>query len=517
MKTRSIFFVLFIASFLGWAAAGSASAETVLRIGTLSNDANQLDPHISTKSQDKILFPMLFNGLVRFKPGSASLDDMEPDLAEKWTASADGLAWTFYLRKGVQFHGEYGELTADDVIFSLNRAADKQYSSAYQGYQDFESVTALDKYTVRITLKNPVPALLGQVVNFHGGMIVSQKACQALGDRFKLHPIGTGPFAFAEYQPKRSVTLVANRNYFRGKPKIDKIVYRYLPDESSRELAFTSGEIDLFWAPREQRWVERMRKDAGAKVDVFGLGEMRTLHLNAAKKPLDDIRIRKAIAHAVNRDEMVAFIGPDVSIASWSVVPSGYKGYSDKVPSYAYDLVKAKALLKEAGYPNGLTLHAIITKVDSLRQPMEVLQEQLRRAGITLDLEVVEHSAFHKMIREDASDVVLYGAARFPVADVYLTEFYHSASIVGKPTAITNFSHCNVADEEITAARSATDAVKQLQLWEKAQYKIMAECYSVPIFEQMLVWCRKANLDYGYPLKDSISNGPIITELTHFR
>jgi peptide/nickel transport system substrate-binding protein len=145
MKTKSILFALLVSVFLGWAAAGSVAAETILRIGTLSNDANQLDPHISTKSQDKILFPMLFNGLVRFKPGSSSLDDMEPDLAEKWTASADGLVWTFYLRKGVQFHGGYGEFTAADVVYSLNRAADKQYSSAYQGYQDFESVTALPK------------------------------------------------------------------------------------------------------------------------------------------------------------------------------------------------------------------------------------------------------------------------------------------------------------------------------------------------------------------------------------
>ena len=517
MKSKSMLLALAAIFVFGVAMAGSAGAETVLRIGTISNDANQLDPHKSVKSQDKILFPMLFNGLVRFKPGSADLTDMEPDLAESWSTSPNGLVWTFKLRKGVQFHGGYGTLTAEDVVYSLGRAGDKKFSSAYKGYQDFESVVAVDDYTVRITLKRPVPSLLGLVVNYHGGMIVSKKATEELGDKFKLNPIGTGPFAFSDYKPKRSVTLMANKEYFRGAPKIDKIEYRYLPDVSSRELAFKKGEIDLFYAPREQRWVERMAKNPKAKVDVIGLGELRTLHLNTAKKPLDDIRIRKAIAHAINRDEMVAFIGPNVSREAFSVVPNGYQGHSSNVPRYEYNPAKAKALLKEAGYAKGLKLNAVITKVITLRQPMEIIQEQLRRVNVELDLEVVEHSAFHKMIRDDASAVVLYGAARFPVADVYLTQFYHSESIVGTPTAITNFSHSKIADAEITAARSETDAVKQDQLWEKAQQKILAESYSVPIFEQLIVWCRKPNLDYGYTLKDSISNGPVITEMTRFK
>ncbi|PLX92507.1 MAG: polyamine ABC transporter substrate-binding protein [Desulfuromonas sp.] len=491
-----------------------AQAESVLRVGTLSNDANQLDPHVSTKSQDKILFPWIFSGLVRFKPGTADLNQIEPDLAESWKASADGLTWTFKLRKGVMFHAGYGELTAEDVVFSLNRASTKETSTAYKGYADFASVTAPDKYTVKITLAKPIPSLLGMVTNYHGGYIVSKSAVEKLGDNFKTNPIGTGPFAFSEYQSKRQVTLVANKDYFLGAPKIDKIIYRYLPDESSRELAFKNGELDLIYGTREQRWVERIREDKNVKVDIIGLGELRTLHMNATKGPLQDVRVRRAVAHAVNRDEMVAFVGQDVAQRSVSVVPLGYLGNTSDVPLYKHDLDKAKDLLKEAGYPDGITLKVIITKVASLRVPMEVLQAQLRKAGITLDLEVVEHSAFHKLIRQDASDLVLYGAARFPVADSYLTQFYLSDSIVGTPTAITNFSHCNVADAEINAARSEADAGKQLALWKTAQQKILEQSFSVPIFEQLIVWARTARLDYGFDMKNSLSNGPIINEMT---
>ena len=129
--------------------AAPVQAETVLRVGTLSNDANQLDPHVSTKSQDKILFPWIFSGLVRFKPGTADLNQVEPDLAESWTSSEDGLTWTFKLRKGVKFHSGYGEFTSEDVVFSLGRVGTKETSTAYKDYADFASVTAPDKYTVK--------------------------------------------------------------------------------------------------------------------------------------------------------------------------------------------------------------------------------------------------------------------------------------------------------------------------------------------------------------------------------
>lgn len=516
MKQRNGVIVFLLAAIVlsGLALTTPALAETVLNVGTLSNDANQLDPHVSTKSQDKILFPWIFNGLVRFKPGSADLNEIEPDLAENWTTSDDGLTWTFKLRKGVKFHGGYGELTAEDVVFSLQRAGDKDISTAYKNYADFASVTAPDKYTVKITLAKPIPSLLGMVTNYHGGYILSKKAVEKLGENFKTNPIGTGPFAFSEYQSKRQVTLVANQDYYLGTPKIDKIVYRYLPDESSRELAFKNGELDLIYGTREQRWVERIREDKNVTVDIIGLGELRTLHMNTSHKPLDDLRVRQAIAHAVNREEMIAFVGQDVARAAVSVVPQGYLGYTADVPKYEHSLGKAKSLLKDAGYPDGITLKVIITKVASLRVPMEVLQAQLLKAGIRLDLEVVEHSAFHKLIREDASDLVLYGAARFPVADSYLTQFYHSDSIVGTPTAVTNFSHCNVADAEITAARSASDAERQLKLWKTAQQKILQKSFSVPIFEQLIVWARTSDLDYGFEMKDSLSNGPIINEMT---
>ncbi len=129
---------------------------------------------------------------------------------------------------------------------------------------------------------------------------------------------------------------------------------------------------------------------------------------------------------------------------------------------------------------------------------------------------MVEHPTYHQMIRKDLSPIVFYDAARFPVADIYLTQFFDSHSIVSTPTAATNFSHCSVADAEIEAARVEPDAAKQLELWAAAQRKIIAAACAVPLIETLQVWARTDRLDYGFGLKGSLTLGPVITEQTRF-
>jgi peptide/nickel transport system substrate-binding protein len=496
----------------------SYAAKTVLNVGMAAIDAGRLDPHLSATTPDKVLFGMMFNGLVRMKPGTINPDPalMEGDLAESWKSSPDGKQWTFSLRKGVQCHHGYGEFTSDDVLYSLARAADPKRSSFSSDFKDFDKVEAIDKYTVRITLKNQVPSLLGLLINYQGGNMVCKKAGEEMGEKFTQKPVGTGPFMFDEYKSKESVTLAANAKYFRGKPKLDKIVYRYILSDASRDLAFTSGEIDLTYGKQDQTWVERMKKEKDVTVDVFDPAELSVLYLNVTKAPLDDLRVRQAIAYAIDRNQIVQFKGKDFARAAQSIVPSGYLGQSADVPLLPYDPEKAKALLKEAGHPNGLTIHVIHTNLPGMLSMMEVTQAQLRKVGIILDMEVVEHATFHANIRKDMSPIVHYSAARFPIADTYLTQFYLGRSIVGTPTAVTNFSHCTDADTEIDAARVEPDSAKQKALWKTAQQKLMTKVCGIPVYEQPQIWARRATLDYGFPLKGSLSLGPVIDEGAHF-
>jgi peptide/nickel transport system substrate-binding protein len=450
---------------------------------------------------------------VRFKPGSADPKEIEPDLAERWDASPDGKSWTFHLRSDVKFQGDWGTLNADDVVYSLQRAADPKRSTFSSDFSAIDKIEKLDDLTVRVTLKYPDVNFLGRVSNYHGGNIVSRKAAEELGDRFASRPVGTGPFAFAEQVTQQYVKLTANPTYFRGKPKIDTIMVRVIPSDSSRELAFTSGELDLMYAKREQRWVDSARRRAGFNIDIFQPGEYRILHINQSIPPLDDIRVRQAIAAAINVDDLVRYVGKDVGPKGCSVVPPGYLGEDCSV-RYGFDLAKAKALLAEAGHKDGITIKAIVSNVSAQQPIMEIIQAQLAKAGIKLDMQVVDHATYQSQTRKDLSGLVFYGAARFPIADTYLSEFFHSRAIVNTPTAATNFSHCAVADKEIEQARTAPDAEAQKALWKEAQRKIMENVCAVPLFELRQVWAHADRLNYGYELKGSLNLAPPITEAT---
>jgi peptide/nickel transport system substrate-binding protein len=511
-------FTLAACALAGALAASPALAQkTVLNVGMQSSDAGVLDPHLNSGTPGKAMLQWMFNGLVRIKPGELSPEFIEPDLAESWTSTSDNKEWTFKLRQGVQCHYDFGEFTSEDAVFSLKRAAAKESSAFSSDYAAFDKVEAPDKYTVKITLKEPVPSLLGVVMNYHGGNMVCKRAVEQMGkEGFAKRPIGTGPFMFAEYVPQQYAKVVANPNYFRGKPKLTEILYRFIPSDSSRDLAFQAGEVDMILGRQEQAWVDRMTATPGIKVVPMGPAEMSMIHLNMSQPPLDDIRVRQAVAHAIDRNAIWQFRGKNISRPAVSVVPAGYLGTDEKAALLPFDLAKAKQLLAVAGHPNGVTIKAINTTLPSMLSFTEAVQAQLRKAGITLEIQPVEHATFHQQIRQDLSQFVHFQAARFPVADVYLTQFFHSRSIVKAPTAVTNFSHCAVADAEIDQARAEPNKERQVELWKTAQEKIIKEVCAVPVNEMMQLWAYRDSLDLGYELKASLNLGPPVLETTRF-
>jgi peptide/nickel transport system substrate-binding protein len=337
------------------------------------------------------------------------------------------------------------------------------------------------------------------------------------GDKFKFDPIGTGPFMLKDYIPKEKVVEVKHPDFFRGKPKLDRVELWFMPDASSREMAFRKGEIDIVEGEREQAWVNKMRGIPGTAIEIFGPGETLTLHFNMTKKPLDDIRVRRAISHAINREELMKFLGPDVTEKLVSAIPVNYLGGTDKVPVYEFSPEKAKKLLEEAGYPKGLDLSMVITEMSDYRRPMEQIQEQLRRIGINLKMDVITHTAFHQQIRKDVNPLVLYVCARFPTADPILTQFYHSKSIVGAPTAITNFSHYNKIDDLIEKARVQPDPKKQKHIWAEAQKKILEDAVVLPLCITKFVFARKTYVDLGYEMRSTLTLVTPIKETTDVR
>jgi peptide/nickel transport system substrate-binding protein len=499
-----------------------------LRYADKAADLGTLDPHFAASTNDRNIVDMVFNGLIRYKPGDGSV--FEPDLAMELPEPelVDGKqVWTFELRSGVMCHPSDEvpsyELTSEDVVWSLQKSANAD-TSAYAGEYAGMAVEAVDASTVKITLDTPLSPVLfyPKVADYAGGFIVCKKSYEALGaEAFKTNPVGTGPFMFDSYSPQEKVLLVANDDYFRGRPKLDGVDYRYMPELNSRELGLKSGELDVINGAAEGIWVERMSAEEGIEVDVYGVGEVATIHFDVTVEPLDDPLVRKAIAYALDRDEFLALFGEPVAANVYSQVPAQFLpgGLTQEEVAaldleYAVDRDKAMELLAEAGYADGFTLEMVSSERESYLKNYESMQAQLAEIGIGIDIKVVDHSSMHSMIREDVNPIVIYVAWR-PNADVYLTRFYHSDSIVvtgAKPD--TNFSHYAEIDDMIEGARAELDSEKQIEMWKDAQIKILEDMVAYPLQYQNQVTARWDYVDFGHELKSVLALYAQFTENT---
>lgn len=513
--------------------AGQARAQDdgdrpVLRFGVNAADLATLDPHFASGTQDRTVVDMIFNGLLRYQPGNSA--EIEPDLATAIPEPeiVDGKqVWTFTLREGVMCHptadSEAYELTADDVVYSLQKSADSD-RSAFAGDYAGMTVEKVDDYTVTVTMDTPLSEtlFLPKLTNYAGGFIVCSQAVEAMGDEaFKTNPVGTGPFMFESYTPQNSVVLTANDDYFRGAPKLGGVEVRYMADPSSRELGLQSGELDLAAGINEAQWVDRINAEGNLVADVFGVAEAVWVNMNVTQEPLNDPLVREAIALALSRDEHAALRGEPVSELIYSVVPAQLMpgGLTEEEAAaaevlYEQDLERARELLAEAGYPDGFTIDLVTSEMTDYRANYEVLQAELAEIGITINLTVVDHATMHEQIREDVNPIVIYVAFR-PNADVYLTNFFHSDStVVSGASPITNFSHYSGVDDLIEQARAETDPAAQEELWKQANIQILKDLAAYPLYMQNLVYARVPAVDYGHELISSVSLYPQITELT---
>ncbi len=500
----------------------------VLRFAGDAGDLQSLDPHYAVGGLDRPIVDMVFNGLIRYQPGN--LGELEPDLVEAIPEPemVDGQqVWTFSLRQGVMCHPSPGtdayELTADDVVYSLQKSANPETSGFAADYTGM-SVEKVDDYTVAITQDPPLSELLflPKVANYAGGFIVCSQAVEAMGlDTFRTNPVGTGPFMFQSYTPQNSVELVANDAYFRGAPKLAGVSARFMPDPTSRELGLQSGELDAAVGLHEAQWVERINAEGNIVADVFGVGEVAFITFNVTAPPLDNRLVREAIALAISRDEHLALYGAPVAENVYSVVPAQFTagGLTREEAEaagvlYEQDIERARELLAEAGYPDGFEMNLVASEMRTYRGNYEVLQAELAQIGITLNLNVIDHATMQSEIRQDVNPIVVYIAYR-PNADAYLTQFFHSDSIVvtgAKP--VSNFSHYDQIDDLIEQARVETDPEVQEELWKQANIQTLEDIAVYPLNDRMFVWGRQQGVDYGHEVISTAALYPQITELT---
>ncbi len=530
MKSGIWFLVIFFGVCCFGFDSSAESGSNVIKFGVHVSAMNQLDPHFASASQDRAFADMVFNGLLRYEPGNAP--KMEADLAESiptFVMEGGSQVWTVNLRKGVWFHPgpqtPAYEMTADDVIFSLKKSADKKFC-AYAN--DYEGMTfeKKDDYTIRIVLEQPLSSILflPKISDYAGGFIVSKKAMETMGyENFKHHPVGTGPFMFKSYEKDGPLILAAHDGYFRGKPLLDGVEIRFFPDFKAREAAFLNGDLDVIVGHGEKGWVEKAEKIKEIVVDLHGAGEVSAVYFNTRQKPLDDIRVRKAMAYALGRDVFQDAVSRRMAANAWSFVPDQFLpgGISEKEAGelgleYEKDLDKARALMQAAGLSEGFSLDLVTSEKRLFQAYYQALKDHLAAINIHCRIKVLPHSEMHREIRRDPRPIVIYSAWR-PNADVYLTQFFHSDAIVvtgSRPD--TNFSHYDGIDKLIEAARLEIDPDKQISLWVQAQIRILSDMAALPILCTTQCYARKARVDYGHVLVSSMALYPQFTEKTRF-
>lgn len=516
---------------IGLGAMGAAMAKapgafaqdgSTLRIAMNTSDIQTLDPHFASGTQDRAIIDMIFNGLVRFVPGTST--EFEPDLAEdipEAIENEDGTqTWAFTLREGVMTHAVEGadsyELTVDDLVFSFEKAASSD-SSAYAGDYDgwsFEAGEGDREFLVTLDVPVSSALFLPKVANYSGGYVIPQQAYEAVGaDGFVANPVGTGPFAFTEHSPQVDVELTAHADYFRGEPNLNTVLVIFQADSTARELALQTGDLDVIYGLNEVEWVDRMNDMDGITADVFGVGEAAWLNFNVEDEILQDPLVREAIILAVNRDNHVALAGEPVAEAIHSIVPAtlmpgglDQEQAEEAGVNYTQDIDRARELLAEAGYEDGFEMDLITSEQTAYRQTYEVLQEELRQIGITVSLEVVQHATMHELIREDRNPITVYIAFR-PTADTYFTQFFTTDG------GVTNFANFNV-DELRDQARAETDDDTQAELWRQANIEILENFAAYPLTITNLVYVRRDEVDYGHDLEAVVQLYPGIDETT---
>lgn len=383
------------------AAAPMAQADAPKQGGqatvTFNNDLTTLDPQVGYDWQNWSVIKSIFDGLMDYKPGTTEL---EPDLAESYTVSADGLTYTFKLRDGVKFHN--GRLmTSTDVKYSFERAVNPAtqspgggYFGMIAGYDDVAGgkATALsgietpDDKTVIFKLTRPDATFLHlMAINF--GYVVPKEEVEKAGADWGKKPVGTGAFKFMEWVPGQNIKLERNKDYFRaGVPYLDGLTFEFGQDPTVAVLRLKKGEVDIVGDGIPPAQFAELMADPANKELIAEGNQLHTgyVTMNVTQPPFDNVKVRQAVNMAINKDRIVRLINNRATPAS-QALPPAMPGYNADNKGYAYDPEGAKKLLAEAGVGE-ITTELYVMNVDPNPRIAQAIQQDLAAVGIKAEI-----------------------------------------------------------------------------------------------------------------------------------
>jgi peptide/nickel transport system substrate-binding protein len=351
-----------------------------VRIG-VALEPPALDPTAgAAEAIDIVVYQNVFEGLTRIDQNGA----VQPGLATDWTISEDGTVYTFTLARDVRFH-DGSAFDAEDVVFTFERILDAESRNAQKAlYEVIESVTAVDSHTVEITLERPIGLFLFDIGRGDAVIVAPESA-----ENNATTPIGTGPFAFVQWDRGSRVLLERNDDYWGDAPALSRASFVFIGDTATLTNALLAGEVDgTNNMASEALPIFESNPDFQVLVGTTE-GEV-VLATNNAEAPFDDLRVRQAIAHAIDREELIEGVTNGYSPPIYTHFAPHHPYYRDLSDTYPYDLEAARALLAEAGHPDGFSATLKLPPVAYARLSGQILASQLADVGIRLELVNVE-------------------------------------------------------------------------------------------------------------------------------
>ena len=374
----------------------------------------------------------IYNRLVEFELGSTNI---VPGLAQSWDISADGLTYTFKLRKGAKFHSNAKfkptrDVNADDILFSYNRMADPKHpfhstavGQTFAYYEDMgldkivDKLEKVDDMTVRFKLKHPEAPFLANLAMDFASILSAEYAdkMKAAGtaDVIDREPIGTGPFQFVSYQKDAIIRYKAFDGHWDGRPKIDDLIYAITPDASVRYAKLKAGECHVMAFPKPAD-IAAMKADKNINLMTKEGLNIGYIGFNVEKKPFDSKLVRQALSMAVDKQTILKTVYQGAGQAAKNLIPPLMWGYNDRVKDYPYDVAKAKELMAKAGYAKGVEIELWYLPVTRPYNPdgkrmAELIQADWEKIGVKTKLITYEWGEYRKRSKAGEQTAMMFG------------------------------------------------------------------------------------------------------------
>jgi len=426
----------------------------------------------------------LYNGLVRIGKDLR----IEPDIAESWSVSGDGFRYTFHLKEGVKFSNGR-EATAHDFKYSFERLLRKETISPntwvldrISGAKEFmegkagqvKGISVKGPYRLELRLDEPFSPFLN-LLAMTAAYVVPREEVERYKEEFSSHPAGSGPYVLERWNPGREVVLRARKDYFEGPPKVKGLVYRVIPEELTTVVEFELGNLDVISIPasvyrrfsEDAKWGGLVSRADG--INTYYLG------LNCSKAPFKNIRLRRAVAHAIDRKKILETFFENRGTPASGPVPPGLRNWEPGKP-YEYDPGKAREILRELGYSeaNPLKVNFFITAQEEVADMAEIIQGYLAKAGILAELKQLEWNAYKEAINKGEPDLFwLSWWADYPDPENFLYPLFHSDNLgpAGNRTRYVNPE----ADRLIEQGQRARTEAERDEYYRKAEEIIIRD------------------------------------------